>query len=170
MTNPDSFPGVDVQSETLTENCPPWGGQAAGNLAYQKQATQKTTAFDGDPGRAVDGNWDGYYYDGSVTHTDYEYFPWWKVDLQSSQFISFMEIFNRTDCCSDRLYSLVIGLSDDDVNWTNSFWVSPDTSQPRKPTRVNIDASARYVTVMLWGPGYLSLAEVHVFGAGTDRL
>lgn len=163
--NPPQFPGVAAQSETLTQTCPAKSFNADGNLAFQKPTMQKSTAFGGDSSFAVDGNWDGNFYDNSVTHTNLEYFPWWQVDLQSSQFISFIEIFNRTDCCAGRLGAIAVMTSDDMVNWNS---ISLYANQMGQKTRVDINASARYVKIMLQAQGYLSLAEVHVFGSGND--
>ncbi|NNE66638.1 MAG: hypothetical protein HKN33_08725, partial [Pyrinomonadaceae bacterium] len=80
------------------------------NLALNKAATQSSD-FGGDLGyasAAIDGFTDGNFSVGSVTHTaegpnkgtrD----PWWEVDLGSVFEISKVKIYNRTDCCGERL-------------------------------------------------------------------
>lgn len=64
---------------------------------------------------AVDGNTDGIYTDGAVTHTIEGYAqmePWWQVDLGSSVAIDSIVIWNRTDCCGARLKGFFLFVSD----------------------------------------------------------
>ncbi|VVM22050.1 hypothetical protein BSPWISOXPB_3048 [uncultured Gammaproteobacteria bacterium] len=51
----------------------------------------------------MDGNTDGKFLDGSTTHTNDEQGAWWQVDLGSKKNISQIIIYNRTDCCANRL-------------------------------------------------------------------
>jgi hypothetical protein len=54
------------------------------NLALGKPATESSTYTYSIPvaaGYAVDGNTDGKFLNGSVTHTNYEQGAWWQVDL-----------------------------------------------------------------------------------------
>jgi hypothetical protein len=81
--------------------------QAGVNLAYGKQATQSSD-FSSTLGRArnaVDGNTDGNWYNNSTTSTRSEQGAWWQVDLGSKKIINQIIIYNRTDCCADRLKS-----------------------------------------------------------------
>src|SRR3712207_7898437 len=55
------------------------------NLALGQPATQSSTGWDSPAGRAVDGNTDGNWFNGSVTHTEGDYQAWWQVDLGSAQ-------------------------------------------------------------------------------------
>jgi hypothetical protein len=78
------------------------------NLALRKPATQSSTylyhSIDPVAGYAVDGNTDGYFLNKSTTHTKFEDDnPWWQVDLGSKKDIEQIIIYNRTDCCADRL-------------------------------------------------------------------
>ncbi|MGW8555640.1 galactose-binding domain-containing protein, partial [Streptomyces tubercidicus] len=77
--------------------------QPSENLALSKTATQSSTlsGSSASASLAVDGNTDGKYNDGSVSHTDSNANAWWKVDLGSSQRLTSINVFNRTDsCCS----------------------------------------------------------------------
>src|SRR5258708_750220 len=65
------------------------------NLALGQPATQSSTLFGSDASLAVDGNTDGNWCDGSVTHTDYDPNSWWEVDLGQSRQIGSISIFNR---------------------------------------------------------------------------
>jgi hypothetical protein len=77
----------------------------AGNpdLALGKPATQSSEAFGGSASRAVDGDTNGMFNNNSVTHTDLNAHPWWQTDLGTSSPISSINVWNRTDCCSNRL-------------------------------------------------------------------
>ena len=74
------------------------------NIALKRKATQSTEAHGGAPALAVDGNVDGIYHNGSVTHTDPKGAnPWWKVDLGKDSKIEEVKIYNRKDGRPERL-------------------------------------------------------------------
>jgi hypothetical protein len=129
------------------------------NLALGKPTSQSSTDAGGDSARAVDGYTDGDYFHDSVTHTAWEYQPWWRVDLQSLQYVGQVVLYNRTDCCSDRLSDFRLDVSDDGVSWQTYSY--PDTAPRRLVMAVN--RKARYVRVQLNGTSALNLAEVQVF-------
>jgi hypothetical protein len=58
----------------------------------------------------VDGNTDGKFLDGSTTHTNDEQGAWWQVDLGSKKNISQIIIYNRTDCCANRLSNYQVSI------------------------------------------------------------
>lgn len=78
------------------------------NLAQGKTASQSSTAHGGVASRAVDGNIDGVWANGSVTHTSNQSQSWWQVDLGATVDIAQIDIFNRSDCCSERLNTAVV--------------------------------------------------------------
>lgn len=145
------------------------------NHARGKQASQSTTGYGGTAERAVDGNADGDYFAGkSVTHTEENNLlqPWWQVDLGFSTEIDHVVLWNRTDCCSGRLASFWVFVSD-------SPFPSGDIRSLRgikhigayefdgvagRKTRIAIGRKGRYIRVQLSGRNPLSLAEVEVFG------
>ena len=144
------------------------------NLALNKTATQSTT-LGGTSGttaeRAVDGNNSGDWADASIASTTSESQAWWQVDLGSVQPIESIKIWNRTDCCGDRLADFYLFVSDQpftstDVTATQSqAGVSSyhTTGQGGSPTVINVNRAGRYARVQLAGSNYLSLAEVQVF-------
>jgi hypothetical protein len=67
-------------------------GTSGQNLALGKTASQSSTVLGATASRANDGNTDGNYADGSVSHTNYENQPWWQVDLGSSQQITSVNV------------------------------------------------------------------------------
>ncbi|HEY3840396.1 MAG TPA: LamG-like jellyroll fold domain-containing protein, partial [Bryobacteraceae bacterium] len=151
---------------------------APGDLALNKLATQSSTlsgvAFDG-ASDAVDGNTDGNFYDGSVTHTNVENNAWWQVDLGASAAVNSVTVWNRTDCCSDRLADYWVFVSNTPFSSTDTpatlqsragTWSNHQTSAPNPSTTVSVLGShGQYVRVQLDGTNYLSLAEVQVMGA-----
>lgn len=87
-------------------------GRARGeNLARGKPARQSSTVGGGDASRAVDGNADGHFERGSVSHTAAEPDAWLEVDLGSVTTIDAVRISNRTDCCSHRLRDFWVFIS-----------------------------------------------------------
>ena len=61
---------------------------------------------------AVDGNADGNFAHGSVTHTDRGAGNWWQVDLGGVRPISVVEVWNRTDAAVERLRDFDVVVSD----------------------------------------------------------
>jgi hypothetical protein len=126
----------------------------------------------GHPERAVDGNTNGAWSGGSVTHTAFDDQPWWQVDLEDSHRIEEIAIWGRTDgCCVDRLSDYYVLVSDepfgsgslDEVLAQPGVWASHQAAAPRPVTTVDVGRTGRYVRVQLAGNNALSLAEVQVF-------
>src|SRR5262245_27680330 len=140
-----------------------WGTPAAvSNLALNKTATQSSDPGWGGPAsKAVDGNTDGVWADGSVTHTGFDTQAWWQVDLGSAQAVQRVDVWNRTDCCGTRLSNFTVLLLDSTQTVVTSTSVA---GQAGIPTSVALCGTARYVKVQLVGTNYLSLAEVQVWG------
>jgi hypothetical protein len=81
------------------------------NVAFSGIASQIATGFGGDSARAIDGNTDGNWNDGSVTHSaTNNAYNWWQVDLGATYQIDQIGIFNRTDGWGFRLsdFSVVV--------------------------------------------------------------
>jgi putative heme-binding domain-containing protein len=68
------------------------------NVARQGKASQKSTAFNGNASKAIDGNKSGAFSEGGQSHTqENEQNPWWEVDLGAEFPLSSIVIYNRTD-------------------------------------------------------------------------
>jgi hypothetical protein len=143
------------------------------NVALGKIASQSTTGFGGDASRAVDGNTDGNYGAGSVTHTDTgDPAPSWQVDLGTEFEISRIVLWNRTDCCPDRLSNFRISILDgvgteiDGEDFFTDFTFPPD---PSFEWLLPAPVEGQIVRVEhLLGGSWLSLAEVQAFTDATD--
>ena len=61
---------------------------------------------------ARDGNTDGDWRNGSVTHTELDANAWWEIDLGASRSIDQIFVWNRTDCCAERLVDFYVLVSD----------------------------------------------------------
>jgi RHS repeat-associated protein len=90
-------------------------GTSGQNLALGKTASQSSTVLGATASRANDGNTDGNFADGSVSHTDFQNQPWWQVDLGSSQQITSVSVWNRTDCCQSRTSNFNVIVSDQPI-------------------------------------------------------
>ena len=129
------------------------------DLAVGTTASQSTTLDGAGPWRAIDGNTDGNWWNGSVTHTTLEVRPSWQVDLGVPHSIGTVIVFNRTDGASERL-------SDFDVLvWDGATWqpIGGITGPAQSRNVFQTSAVSRFVRVQLRGTNYLSLAEVQVY-------
>jgi hypothetical protein len=133
------------------------------------------TGYGGAADRAVDGNTNGDYFAGrSVTHTeeDNQPQPWWQVDLGVSSRIDHVMLWNRRDCCGERLASFWVFVSDSpfpagDVSALladGRIWRHEHGGAAGPQTRIAVGRRGRYIRVQLSGRAPLSLAEVEVFG------
>ena len=143
------------------------------NLAQGRVATQSSTGFSAPASRAVDGVTDGVFNNGSVSHTNSESQPWWQVDLSQTIAIDTIQIWNRTDCCADRLVNFYVFVAASDMTGRTLAQLSADSAVQKwqvaslgAAASISITASGqgRYVRVQLAGQNYLQLAEVKVFG------
>ncbi|MFC8827936.1 alpha-L-fucosidase [Streptomyces sp. NPDC057137] len=144
------------------------------NVARGRTATQSSTAWDGVAGRAVDGNTAGdYLRDNTTTHTaEPSREAWWQVDLERSHTIDTVEIWNRTDCCAERLADYWVLVSDtpftsdslEEARTAPGVTAVHREDQAGRPTSVELaGAKGRYVRVQLASPtNPLSLTEVAV--------
>ncbi|MEO8126631.1 MAG: discoidin domain-containing protein, partial [Bryobacteraceae bacterium] len=148
---------------------------SSGNVALSKPALQSSTFGSNTvAGNAVDGNTDGNYNNGSITHTLYDWKPWWQVDLGATATVSSIEVWNRTDCCGDRLNDYWVFVSNtpflasdtpETLNIRPGTWNNHQMSQPNPSAIIQAGgAQGRYVRVQLSNWGYLHMAEIKVVG------
>ena len=69
------------------------------------QVSQSSGVIGGEPSRAIDGNVDGRYHEGSCSQTENQTtsFSWWRLDLDQTRTIHKVVIYIRQDCCSDHI-------------------------------------------------------------------
>ncbi|XP_041360601.1 uncharacterized protein LOC121376881 [Gigantopelta aegis] len=143
------------------------------NWAVGKPATQSSTEWNKPAPNAVDGNYNCGY-DASITHTDVnDKFPWWMVDLETWINITAVTLYNRADCCPERLNNFAVEV-------IGCLFMKPDichnqTSAVGKYITIPCNPSlrGRYVRIRKYGPipntAVLSLCEVEVIGIKTGE-
>ncbi len=144
------------------------------NVAKGKVARQSSTrAAGGAASRAVDGNKSGSFTNNSVTHTASatENGTWWEVDLGRVYNISQIKIYNRTDCCKDRLSNSRVKVSTARFSSNSGGALFADilNSSSSQSFVFNERTLGRYVRIYKTGRGVLSLAEVEVFGTPVNE-
>lgn len=155
----------------VTAGPSPSGNTEVTNLALRRPARQSSTGWGGAAARAVDGNTTGVYGKRSVTHTQNTPQAWWGVDLGALHQIDKIKIFNRTDCCKERLANFFVLISDRPFGHAPlGHAVRIAKWKKRQPHPVGavvefpVNTTGRFVRVQLAGRNFLSLAEVQVIG------
>ena len=139
------------------------------NISLGKKVSQSSVLSLG-PENAIDGNRDGDIENNSIALTDLEQSPWWEIDLGLVYQLKDIHIFNRSDCCTERLTdfyiltSLVPFPSTDLTECLND----PNVSAVHVEETVGTDwlqslyEDAQYLRIQLAGEDYLHLAEVEI--------
>ncbi|KRV47874.1 glycoside hydrolase [Wenjunlia vitaminophila] len=147
-------------------------GSELRNLVFGASSTQSSTDYNGAAARAADGNRYGDFTGGSVTHTSQEAEPYWQTDLGASKRLDKVVVWNRTDCCVDRLSNFWVIASDtpitarslEEARTRRGVTATRVAALSGPSVEVAFDRSARYLRIQLEGTDYLSLAEVEAFG------
>ena len=143
-------------------------GMANQNLARGKPAKQSSVYRTAGASQAVDGNRDGNYFAGSVAHTWENPQAWWQVDLGAVYQIDQVVIYNRTDCCSEKLSNFSLWVTKTDVAGSNlaapGIWRRNYPGKAGRKTVFKVNHPGRFVRVQLNGENYLHMAEVEVYG------
>lgn len=135
---------------------------AATNLALTGTASQSSTYPSGEAWQAIDGNTNSAWFDGSVAHSGQQDNPWWQVRLAEDAAIDSVVLWNRPDCCSERLSNVWLTLWQDNQQ-VASQWIADAPA----PTASYAFSSVLADTVRLdriVSNDDLQVAEVQVFG------
>lgn len=152
-----------------------YGAQPAVNVAPFGIATQSTDHSPaGIAARAIDRNTDGFWSQGSVSHTLPGPGAWWRVDLAWRTDVHEIRLWNRVDCCSNRLSNFRLSVFDGPTEvFGQDFHTQGGAVALGVPEVVALPAGTfgTAVQVALLGPGtsfeeVLSLAEVEVIRFG----
>ncbi len=136
------------------------------NVALNKTATQSSTLFGLNASFTVDGDRNNF------NHTDEDANAWLEIDLGGRFNLTQVNIWNREDCCADRLSEYQLFISDQPFRSTD---IVTTANQPgvgvffqndiaERPTSVGFSRIGRYVRVQLISVGILNIAEIEVFG------
>lgn len=149
---------------------------APGGVATQSSIFPSTYSFEAT--NAIDGDLSGADRTNSMTHTRNESEPWWELDLGRSVEIDTIRLWNRTDCCSNRLNNFHVLVSprpftSPDLTTTlaqSGVLDFHNQGTAGRQTDVSVNAVGRYVRIQLAGTGILQLAEVQLFGSRRSDL
>ena len=180
---------IKSESINIQVNEPNTGGgecNSPTNLALNQPAEQSSTYGDGIASIAIDGNTNGggspWGANASISHSTRENQPWWQVDLGQSSQLTEAILFNRSDCCQERLSNFYVLVSEQP--FSNSATLAELLNDPSIQTThfpgqvsqsasIDLNASGRYVRIQLQASSeILSLAELQIMGCpgagGTD--
>ncbi len=162
----------ETQIFEVTE--PPLGlCSTTSNIALGKTATQSGTQVNANAERAIDGNTGGNFWGANSTSlTNWVENAWLEVDLGENSNIETINLWNRTDCCSDFFGNYYVLVSDvpftsQDLNSSiNQAGVSSflETGIADRPTIINVNRTGQYVRVQLVGTSFLAISEVEIIG------
>ncbi|ANW95380.1 hypothetical protein AXE80_03395 [Wenyingzhuangia fucanilytica] len=132
-------------------------------------ASQSSTAYEGDASRANDGNTNGNYGGGSVSHTAHAadgVLKWWQVDLGDDKIINEIVIHNRTGSSSNQdlnNFTVEVINASGEVKFSKLF-----TDYPNPSTSINTEnVTGKIVKISKTSNRGIQLAEVEVFGTET---
>ncbi|XP_078666819.1 lactadherin-like [Branchiostoma floridae x Branchiostoma belcheri] len=136
------------------------------NLALNRPATQSSTDFNGDPGRAVDGNRNPFYGKKSCSHTAMQRDPWWRVDLGSSERVDRVVVVKRKSIGEMWLEGFQVYVGDNPNVVENPTCGGRQSVAGKDVITVNCGGmTGRYVGIALPDKRqYLILCEVEVYG------
>lgn len=148
-------------------------------LSQGKPTKQSSTGWGGKSSLAVDGDHGQVFNSGGwstatarCTHTQSAKNQWWRVDLGQEYALRNVNIYNRLDCCSDRLDGFEVWVTNtdkfDDVNRQKCAFDKVNnygTAVRKDLFKVDcVNTRGRYVFVVLPRHNVLTLCEVDVFG------
>ncbi len=152
---------ADAPPETITN----W------SLEPGASASQSSTGWNGVASKAIDGNTDGVYWNGSVTHTQITSNSWWQVNLGQDRPIDEIVLHNRTDCCAERLSNYRISILNNSGNVIQAIDLHTDSGQSGLTETWQLPSTVIGRTVRIEtlgrnraGNEVVTLAEVEVFG------
>jgi hypothetical protein len=135
-----------------------WGNIALGKPTQQSSTYSNPNNFTS--GQAVDGN------PNTITNTNNGANEWWMVDFQGTYQINNITIYNRPDCCGERLVGATVEVlnSGGNVIWSDMLVVGGEPSRPFWQFALPSYPQGRFVRIKNRSGQYLSMSEVQVTG------
>ncbi len=153
------------------------------NIAAGGQATQSSNYGKNTAQRAIDGNKDGTF--ASCSSTSGGDTPWWELDLGAEYGIDHIVIYNRDDCCPERLdHARVEILGADrqpvgerslvDAPFRSAFAINEKAPEPEddsKPQSTDIKTTDSISAIQFSGDGIGAIAKLklEIHGNGRPR-
>jgi len=113
------------------------------------------------PDKAINGITTGV--EPNFSHTCREFRPWWQVDLGQPRLIKKIVVWNRTDCCSERLSNGEVMILDESGNVVGSSHIGDSSGKTPFIFEYPEGVLGNIVKVQLSTQEYLHLGEVQVF-------
>ncbi|WP_425420440.1 discoidin domain-containing protein [Phaeodactylibacter xiamenensis] len=106
---------------------------------------------------------------GFLQHTNNDTNPWWEVDLQGHYEIASIRLYNRTNCCPERLNDFTILVSDTPFtgNAGGTTFIAKQ-SAPKVIESYSGKARGRYVRFFTDQTNYMSIPEIEIFGTPVE--
>ena len=150
----------------------PYVRPAVTNVAQGQAVSQSSTYANASASRAVNGSTNGTFSANASSSTNSNTNAWWQVDLGATYALDSIQLWNRTDCCANRLSNFYVFVANTNISGRSFTSLVNDASVWRyyssgqAPSKLDIPANlnGRYVRVQLAGTNYLTLAEVQVYG------
>lgn len=153
------------------------------NIAPAGKATQSSTSHNAPPQRAIDGNNSGAFTTCSCTAEEAN--AWWELDLGGEVFIDHILIYNRNDCCPERLDHTTVSVLDaarqplknrnlGDAPYRTTITLNPDAPEPTTKSSEqirHIKSEGRITALQLTAkiPTIVENIQLHVVGTGKPR-
>ncbi|XP_071956899.1 uncharacterized protein [Antedon mediterranea] len=138
---------------------------------FDAHQSSTDSRFNSVASNAIDGNLSGNLFEHSCTHTEETSSPWWYVDLRLQIPIAKIVIFNRDDCCENRLVDAEVRVGNSNVLpfTENTQCGSTITSAMTElnPIELICDQAitGQYVSVYLPGSEVLTICEIILYTA-----
>ena len=156
---------VDPCAEATAEQlCPGnFSVEVVNNVALLGTATTSSNCHGSVASRAIDGNIDGWWGNASTTHTCGEVDPWWEVDLHNTYDCDNISLWNRSDCCQERMAGITLQILDEAREVV--FEVNDLDAQRERLISIDTEGTpGRFVRISR-NTTTLSLSEVQIFSA-----
>ncbi|MEC9352011.1 MAG: discoidin domain-containing protein, partial [Planctomycetota bacterium] len=157
----DEDPCAEATAEQL---CPRgFSVEVVNNVALLGTATTSSNCHGSVASRAIDGNIDGWWGNASTTHTCGEVDPWWEVDLHNTYDCDNISLWNRSDCCQERMAGITLQILDEAREVV--FEVNDLDAQRERLISIDTEGTpGRFVRISR-NTTTLSLSEVQIFSA-----
>ena len=124
--------------------------------------------------RAIDGDTNGNWGGNSVAHTESEEEPWVQVDIGFVDMITHVTLYNRTDCCGERLNDYHVFISENpfvgtlisELQSELGVWEYANAIAPNPSEDIIVNQNGRYVRFQVnnsGNPEPINIAEIEVY-------
>ncbi|XP_062603283.1 fucolectin-4-like, partial [Saccostrea cucullata] len=102
-----------------------------------------------------------------LAHTDYQKNPWLKVSLEKTNNVDRVLIYNRQDCCGERLHNVRVSVTDNGRNISCGFYPGPAANGDRILFLCEKETRGNEVTISILSKDgqldFLNVCEVEIY-------